>query len=201
MDDTRTIPVARIPLAYLVRAVGVLVRALVAESGFAVDELAQIIGARADKLRAGIADPRKLDAAHLMLLGRMADIDWFDFDRQLNEGARIIAAMVRDGAACHLCGLAFDTDSPPLPDGFGEHGQIFRCSDGLGCTVAEQLDSESQTTGTSPVVERCIYCGRDLTAVGANPLVVGHDDETGYVDRACGDGFGCNDAPTVKADR
>lgn len=37
---------------------------------------------------------------------------------------------------------------------------------------------------------RCVYCGREL---GANPMVVGHDAETGRVDHACADLTGCND--------
>ncbi|PKV76555.1 hypothetical protein [Nocardia fluminea] len=46
------------------------------------------------------------------------------------------AAAVRDGRACHRCNEPFRIGSASRPDGFTDHGQLFRCSDGFGCSTS-----------------------------------------------------------------
>lgn len=194
MHSSKDTSAGSAPIAYWLRAWSVILAALVAATGSTVAEVEQIANVRPGRLRDAIANPARLLLTDMMRLARMADLDMADLWEQVEEGARIVAAQVRDGAACHLCGCVFAAGRLRRPDGFGEHGQVFRCSDSRGCAVAEEDTAVRDAL-------RCIYCGRDLTQVGANPLVVGHDDATGHVDHACGDGFGCNDPVTVKADR
>ncbi|MEV6660631.1 hypothetical protein [Nocardia fluminea] len=39
-----------------------------------------------------------------------------------------MVAAVRDGVACRRCGEPFRIGATSRPDGFGEHGQLFRCA-------------------------------------------------------------------------
>lgn len=133
-DISHRMPEESARLVYMCRALGLTLAAFVVESGRSVAEVAQIIGADPDRLRAGIADPRRLDAGTLIALACMADIDVSTWLEDAEDGARFIAAQVRDGAACHLCGRAFRVGSTSRPDGFAEHGQLFRCSGGFGCS-------------------------------------------------------------------
>ncbi|WP_181698935.1 hypothetical protein [Nocardia sp. GTS18] len=125
-------------LVYAFRALGLILAAVVDESGRTLDEIAQILGVDAGRLRAGIADPYRMPAAYLMLLSRMADVDVSTWWAEAQDGARFIAAQVRDGVACHRCGRAFRVGSTSRPDGFGVHGQLFRCSGGFGCTESNR---------------------------------------------------------------
>lgn len=135
MNDIRSrAPEESARLVYMFRALGLVLAAFVAESARSVAEIAQIIGADPDRLRAGIADPRRLDAGTLLALACMADIEVSSWLEDAEDGARFIAAQVRDGAACHRCGRAFRVGMTSRPDGFAEHGQLFRCSGGCGCS-------------------------------------------------------------------
>lgn len=137
-DTRRPVPEESARLVYMFRALGLVLAAFVADSGSSVAEIAQTIGADADRLRAGIEDPRCLDAGTLIALACMADVDVSTWLEDAEDGGRFIAAQVRDGAACHRCGRAFRVGMTSGPDGFAEHGQLFRCSGGFGCSESER---------------------------------------------------------------
>ncbi|WP_280215932.1 hypothetical protein [Nocardia cyriacigeorgica] len=138
MNDTPVTSPNGPALVYAFRELGLILAAVVDESGRTLDEIAQILGVDAGRLRAGVADPYRMPAAYLMLLSRMADVDVSTWWADAQDGARFIAAQVRDGVACHRCGRAFRVGSTSRPDGFGEHGQLFRCSGGFGCAESRR---------------------------------------------------------------
>ncbi len=122
-------------LIYVMRMFWLIVAERLAESGMTLDEAALMIGGRGERLRAYIADPLETPAAYLIVFATMFDTRPSELWEQANERGRLIEHQVADGVACHRCGRAFPVGSTSRPDGFGEHGQLFRCGRGFGCGV------------------------------------------------------------------
>ncbi|WP_278264047.1 hypothetical protein [Nocardia sp. AG03] len=144
MNDTRNTPADPTPFAYELRAWAVILSVLIAGAGCTVAEVAQIIGANPRRLRAGLDNPAHLRLSDVFRLARWADVRPLTWAEQARDGARIIAAQVRDGHACRRCGRTFRVGIPSRADGFGKYGQLFACAPGHGCTLDDRLVDDDQ---------------------------------------------------------
>ncbi|MFE1592112.1 hypothetical protein [Nocardia sp. NPDC058705] len=185
MNATRETPAERTPIEFLLLALVCKLGRIIAAAGLTPAEFEPIAGIRHGRLVAGLARPERLTLNVVFRVVQAADIDWLDFWDRVEDGARSIAAHVSRGTACRLCGRAFGVDSLSRPDGFGDHGQLFRCSDTWGCSVDDDRDDEpvmvprtgdrfairtelpDGSTGYEPVT---------VISVGANVLVDGVED-------------------------
>ncbi|WP_217998998.1 hypothetical protein [Nocardia cyriacigeorgica] len=133
MNDTCRTTTNGPALVYVMRAFWLIVGEHLAASAMTFDEVALMLGERGERLREYIADPLETPARYLVAFTTMFDLRASELWEQANERGRLIERQVVDGVACHRCGRAFRVGSTLSPDGFGEHGQLFRCSGEFGC--------------------------------------------------------------------